>query len=139
MTQTAFNSAAQDDDISVYKRMKDAYTDEELAERCGLNIGNAYMVGNYVVVIDGIDVEGARRDANGKWRCRTQSAWPLMKRTIGELTFYKAQPVGGGVIHVDLDEGDERTFDINEWTEFKDDNNLYGLEERREDVFEMHN
>lgn len=137
MTPTQFRSATQDD-YEVHKRMKDAYTDEELANRCGIALGSTYMVGGYVVSIDGIDVTGATRDANDKWRCRTETAWPLMKRTVGKLTFYDAQPVGGGVVHIDLDDGDEREFDINEWVEFKNENNLYKLNERREDVYEMH-
>lgn len=137
MTPTEFRSASQED-FTVHKRMQDAYSDKELAKRCGISLGNAYMVGGYVVTIDGIDVAGASRDPNGEWRCRTETAWPLMKRTVGQLTFYTAQPVGGGVVHIDLEEGDEREFDIDEWVEFKDENNLYKLDERREDVFEMH-
>lgn len=138
MTQTEpFRSAAQQD-YEPYNRMKDAYTDKELGVRCGIEIGQAYMVGNKVVIIDGIDVEGATRGPNGKWRCRTKTAQPLIKRTVGQLTFYDAHPTGSGIININLNEGEERTFDTFEWTEFKQEHNVYLLDQRRENVFELH-
>lgn len=135
MTPETFRSST--DDMSAVRKSQDFFTDEELADLLGLNIGSCYLVGQTIITIDDIDVNGAERAHNGKWLCRTPNVKALADRCIGVMTFYPAQPVGDDIIHVDTDEADEKKFDIDAWVDFRAENNFYKLTQKDDNVFSI--